>query len=234
MIFCWSAHHTGTWTTLKWLESHQDIQSVIELRFLTTALLEGSYSYMTTQFWSGDRTAVHAHFAYSRAGTEMDPASLALGLSHQTVIPLRDPLAVCLTAQFRTDTRHQGFDGLDAITELGVMAQAIPLLRACSIFEPVVIPWDLAPGPSERVAWLQQFRRKLALEDSKATFHWADRWPIENSKGDYAFKQAYIQRDRAHLKRSLPGVWKALEGIELSFRPFLEEVGYSDLLWWGQ
>jgi hypothetical protein len=228
VIFVWSVHHTATWTTLKWLESHEDVRGVVEIRFLDKVLMDGSYNYMTVQKWGGNRTVLHDHFAHHKDGYQLDLRALALAMTHRTVIPMRDPLAVCLTAQHRTEIRGQGFDGLDAVKELRMLALAWPLVEA------VVIPWDLAPGTSElRYKWLRIHSLGLALEDDGATFKWAQQWRVENTKGDYEYKRAYQQRDRRWIEKRLPEVWRELKKLEPLLRPKLEELGYKDLLWWG-
>lgn len=235
MIFCWSVHHMATWTTLKWLESYHEINAVAELRFLESILLEGQYNYMTVQQYARERTVFHDHFVRgSKDYGQLDPGALALALtSPHLVIPLRDPLATCLTAQRRTELNAQkGFDGLAAIEEMKLLARAWPILVACRERTPLCLPWDIVPV-QERESWLKGSARILGLDDPQATFTWAQRWPIKNTKGDYAYKQAYAQRDLSWLEKQLPKVLTGLRGLEDSLRPWLETQGYKRLLWWS-
>jgi hypothetical protein len=195
--------------------------------------LEGSYNYMTTQLWAGDRTVLHNHFVNQTDRFELNKMELAMALTHQTIIPMRDPLLACLSAQRRTDNRGQGFDGVHCTRELTLLAEALPLLEAYSIHPLLIIPWDLAPGAAQRGEWLQVYRKQLKLKDKAATAKWADRWPYENQKEpDYAYLQAYKQRDAAWLSGKLPAMWGKLKALEPNLRPHLEAVGYKGLIWW--
>ena len=64
---------------------------------------------------------------------------------------------------------------------------------------------------------------------------WAEKWPSgkHNSQGVYPAKIKYYEEDVPFLTKFLGPDWNLLLESEYWIRPFLEEQGYKDLLWWS-
>jgi hypothetical protein len=253
MIFAWTVQHTGTWTLLHWLDSLADVGGIIEYRWLYETLMGEQRKVpvkggQIIERWGAPLVTVfHHHIQPDDAGERPWPQKhcLAMALALRTVIPVRDPLASCLTSQRRLDKNcadqvHEleesvkglGTSGLTQAVRWAALARALPLLQTYAEHPPVWVPWDVVK-PSEREAFLDAARQALGLTDQGHTLTFAQQWPLDNTQGDYAYKQAYIQQDAVWLEGQLPRLWAYLRSLEPDLRPWLEGLGYKKLLWWS-
>jgi hypothetical protein len=186
---------------------------------------EGSYHYMIHQSWAGpDRTVVHDHFQRGADKTGTNPGAWALALSGQVVIPLRDPLAACLTAQQRADTvRDKGYNALDCLAEWELLCEVWPSINDKAVW----IPWDLIKSAKQ----ISELARQLNLRSDGRG--WFSRSPVYNSKGEYHYKKLYREGNWKELSKLLPEMAERLARMEPSLRAILEPVGYCELIWWS-
>ncbi len=215
MIFCLSQLHTGTNSTLEWLASHGDCRGVV--------LSTGVYSNQT-----GHRptTVYHEHVRRdSRFNRQMCRTQMMMAWSHPTIIPLRDPLAALISYQHRAETSGRIETDLflpreDVVDRWCYLAGDEPSHRI------QYLPLDLAEPPTSDRLW--EITVALGLSDPAPSAVGLTR---ENDSGDYYLKRAYRRGDMDPLEHHLIHL-DYLRKAEPILRPFLEQRGYRDLMWW--
>lgn len=234
-VFVWSLRHTGTWTTLDWLSRKEGCDGFSEARHLTKVLMgevvAHNLGHITLLCEWGGSPIIHEHVEWDRSEPQVDRLQLTLALLLPTVIPLRDPLAACLTCHRRMEQAGHGTtprEQLDLWEALAKVWELLSFTRAPT----VVIPWDLV-RPDERMHQLVSASQELGWRDDKADREFAEQWPVSNSTGEYPAKKAYSEGDWSWLQLNLPGICRELKSREDRLRPWLEGCGYSDLLWWS-
>jgi hypothetical protein len=171
-------------------------------------------------------------------------AVLLYALGHPTVSTIRDPLLSAISHRIRAkqyvdkwanyvlDPKTekplyygQDLQGADpplsptAADRIRIWRQALILDRVAKPFWVTIdLAWD------HNVLWTH-----LGLPDHAITV------PINNSRSDAypAFRRLYDRRDAAALKAELEPEWDLLVQQESELRPWLERLGYRDLLWWS-
>ncbi len=149
--------------------------------------------------------------------------------SCHTVVPMRDPLASMITFSGYTSQEQQ--QALRIERKMEEYYRALELQE----YRPVIyVPVDLY---SERTF---EERKKLLVEASNDLvseadcIKWAEEWPVHNTRGDYGPKRWYqagdIEKVKAHLE--VDGRWKQLKQNENKVRPYLEQLGYKELMWY--
>lgn len=224
MIFCLSQIHTGTVSTLAWLDLHEESDGVL----LSTEVYE-----------SGDelKTVYHEHIRRDHQDvSRMSRSQIVLAWNHPTIIPLRDPLAALISYQRRAEDTNQidtelfrpATDIVDRWIMLAESEARIPRVN--------YLAWDLPaphsrPPPAEgydiRAPGLWDTAQGLGLRDPRPC---RSGLPKLNTSGDYPLKDAYQAGDFDGLSE-LCGLPHLIDS-EDKLRPFLERRGYRDLLWW--
>jgi hypothetical protein len=160
-------------------------------------------------------------------------ALLAFGMLHPTVIPMRDPLASCLSSEARMEKNNgRGRPALAALDQWKFLADVYQLLGTTG--QLAWVPWDLPETEQERRQMLDKARLTLGLMDENATARFASQWPITNSIGTYKYKTLYDEKKTGAIKKALPEFWAELRKLEPRLRDWLEVIGYRDLLWWSK
>jgi hypothetical protein len=57
---------------------------------------------------------------------------------------------------------------------------------------------------------------------------------VHGSAGQYKLKKAYYDKDIKYIKLNLGEIYYMLSQSEFYLRPKLEQLGYENLLWWGE
>lgn len=243
MIFIWSVQHTGTWTTIDWLERRERLGPVCQDRIVKQALNDVG---VTTSIGGRDleqgiseSCICHSHVA-ADSRSQAFQLQLVLAYAHPCVVPLREPLASLLTGHNRMAQAGSG------ISLAGHLAQWRAMVEGCGLLEkagkPVLtMPWDQLGSnmPDERslknarLSFLWEASCVLNWRDVAVDMQFARDWPVSNSSGGYPEKVAYERGDAEWIRRRLPGMWTLLKEAEPELRPFLEQAGYRDLMWWG-
>ncbi len=145
------------------------------------------------------------------------------------VMPMRDPLRVAISHEIRS-----------AEMDVGTWVKAGPVMDAHLA---QYLPLDLLSTDKERVGALRGILRSRGLERGEPVKHcleWAGKWDdvsgsqdLANASGGHPLKQIYAERDFYSLKAAMPAKVKALQDQERSLRPWLERMGYRDLMWWS-
>ncbi len=253
MIYCLSVHHTGTWSAIEWLTAHEDIKGFLQQAHVNKILMGGKMIHKIDDFRLEAKfhplMVYHEHVVlegvkFTPAGflpdqwwERMISASQTVMISTTpTLIPIRDPLASLITYQ-KWGERDGRIDGGDFSQReqinhwcgLAVSHRNLKLFGHCRF-----LCWDLLNGtPEETEEYLLDISRNLGLKDpspSKDVSHFKR---VVNSVGDYPLKQAYLNGDVDAVRRGLSeSAFDVLMERESLLRPFLEELGYTDLMWW--
>ena len=224
MILCLSQIHTGTVSTLAWLDLHEESDGVL----LSTEVYESL---------DEPKTIYHEHIRRDHQDvSRMARSQIVLAWNHPTIIPLRDPLAALISYQHRAEETGQIDTGLFQPTQVIVdrwimLAESEERLRKVNY-----LAWDL-PAPHDRPppkgesigpTGLWDTAQALGLRDPRPS---RSGLPKLNTSGDYPLKDAYQAGDFEALFIGVLGIAYLIEA-ESRLRPFLERRGYRDLLWW--
>lgn len=156
---------------------------------------------------------------------QMCRTQLVMAMTNPTVIPIRDPLSSLISYQNRAEIHGKigtdGFLPMEHVLDRWVMmAKVFDVLKRNVHF----ICWDLINGDPDELCQIA-----LALGITEGQYLGAT---LNNSMGDYPLKKAYQDGDRETLSQQIVGFGRLLDR-EAQLRPFLEELGYSDLMWWS-
>lgn len=244
MIFCLSQHHTGTWTTLDWIQRHQEIGGLITGAHLFDAIERRGGDMMFTVLdhpvpprW--DPTMVyHEHIETDGPEpTRINRTQVLIATVTPTVIPIRDPLASLVSYQNRIDndqpsdlrnTRHF----VDRWVRLAETARSIFKDYGHIRF----VCWDLigAMDRFEAFEYLAGISADLGLADVRPSLECAKSMIKNNDLGDYPLKTAYRSGDLDFIRANISGGgYDSLTENVAVLRPFLEGLGYRDLRWWS-
>lgn len=251
MIFCLSQQHTGTWSTLAWVRDHKQVRGLVTFSHLFDALERREA--VVHPMESGDLKArwhptmvYHEHVRPDR----IDPfrihrSQVLLASMTPTVIPIRDPLAALISYQVRAEMNGgPGFDPIGQHIE-GWLRLAETARTVLAEFGHIkFLCWDLA-GEMDRTGryiYLREIARDLGL--TKGLLGEIGDGPSaqcgvkvirNNDLGSYPLKVAYQARDTAALRAGIAeGAFDYLALRERELRPFLEGLGYRNLLWWSE
>ncbi len=219
LIFLPTIQSTGTWFCIELIRKHSMLDYFTVMSELAMHRLANGSS------------LVHAHFGMTEFGwgDEYDNKFLPIEdikkwirNSDKVVVPLRDPLLSLVTGAHRLFNMKAIVDGFVAI--------AGPLFDAKIFFVPIDLytPRD----HSIKLALLIRLFNYLGLKYEGYIKEFADNWPIINTMNSYPVKEAYFSRDLATVSKSMPKAYDYLCSHKAVLRPFLETVGYSELMWW--
>jgi len=231
VIFCLSQLHTGTWTTIAWLARHDQVKGLM-LSTDVVDVLAGKPTIDQLQESGSYHQKFHQSMVYHEhvrpdhwSDDQMCRTQLVMAMTNPTVIPIRDPLSSLISYQNRASLQGregtEGFLPMEHVIDRWVMmAKVFDILRENVEF----ICWDLINGDPDELC-----RIALALGITEGQYLGAI---INNSMGDYPLKKAYQDGDRESLSQQVDGFQCLVDREEL-LRPFLERLGYSDLVWWS-
>ena len=234
-IFCLSQLHVGTWTTISWLCEHPDVKGLV----LSTGVydvLAGKDGESHAMKSGIRRESFHRKMVYHehvrtdhRFSASMSRTQLMMAALFRTVIPLRDPLAALVSYQHRAEIDGrigtEDFDPVGHVVFRWVVMATEESLKRCG---PIFLPWDTLGkrSPESAARLLKGLAMMLGLFDGPTGGIW------DNDSGDYLLRRAYDDGDLATLEDKVVGL-KQLRNREPQLRPFLEGVGYKNLIWWS-
>jgi len=254
MIYCLSVHHTGTWTSIDWLTSHEDVEGFLTEANVNKILLGGKMVHRIGDFEIraefNPLMVYHEHVrlepvTITSEGFQTDqwwdrmlsPAQMVMVSTVPTLIPMRDPLASLITYQ-KWGERDGRIDGghfsqrehLGHWCGLAASSKLFKLFGHCRF-----LCWDLLNGTQKQnQEHLLGISRDLGLTDPSPSGDQSHFQRVVNSAGDYPLKRAYLDGDVDLVRRGLSeSAFDVLRERESLLRPFLEELGYSDLMWWS-
>lgn len=167
-------------------------------------------------------TIVHTHFMY-----HIDNMEDIWGFDYPTVIPMRDPLASLLTfSAYDPISQKKSFRIENRMDEF---FYALQLQERCPV---IYVPVDIERTEQERYENLKN--ASYGIVDETKMGIWAKEWPVHNSKPNKGPKTWYAERDLPRIKSHLmvDGRWQQLKQNENKVRPYLERLGYTDLMWY--
>jgi hypothetical protein len=243
VIYCLSQHHTGTWSTLAWVSQHDSVRGLITYPHIFDALERKDD--VIHRMESGEMPSVwHPTMVYhehvrpdDRLLRRIDRAQVLLATMTPTVIPIRDPLAALISYQVRAER-----EGRDDFDPAGQVDGWIRLAETSDVFKEFAhikfLCWDLAAKMDRigRYTYLREIARDLGLagDDDGPSAQCGVKVIRNNDLGRYALKRAYSRRDLTYIRRNVSnGGFEALRACRGILRPFLERLGYRDLLWWS-
>jgi len=163
---------------------------------------------------------------------DISRTQMVLATTNPTVIPIRDPLLSLISYQNRA-VIHSKVGSRDFLPTKDVLDRWVLLANQFHIlrqFDQVqFLCWDLLGENSKDRLW--EVSRGIGLLDIKpATLGVI----ANNSTGDYPLKDAYAARDVDQMRWGVyQDGFQRLVSREKILRPFLECLGYSDLMWWS-
>ncbi len=253
MIYCLSVHHTGTWTAISWLTQHDGVDGFLQEDHVSEVLADGEVYHqvgdMMLKAEFDPKMVYHEHVRIeaskpTRSGYLPDlwwerslaPVQMVLIGTHPTLIPMRDPLASLVTYQ-RWAERDGRIDGgnfsprnqIDDWCALAVSWKILKRFGHCQF-----LCWDLLNGSrEENTEHLLGIANNLGLGCLDPSIDFSDGRRL-NSAGEYPLKMALERGDVAGLREGISeGGFDLLRSRERVLRPFLEQFGYEDLLWWS-
>lgn len=162
---------------------------------------------------------------------EMSRTQIVMAATNPTVIPIRDPLLSLISYQNRAEIHAKvGTDGFlpvdHVIDRWVILAEKFELLRQYAHIQ--FLCWDLLGENGSDRLW--EVTKSLGLKDQGPCL--LGQAMVNNSMGDYPLKKAYQKRHTQTMRSCLDGFHR-LVNKEKILRPFLECLGYTNLMWWS-
>ena len=239
MIFCLSNIHTGTWTTLAWLVLHKEVNGLM-LSTHVQDVLRGiktpeNRQESGTYYQKFDPSMVyHEHVRPDHLFPDkMSRTQVVMATTNPTVIPVRDPLLSLISYQNRAvihgKTGGEGFLPTEHVLNRWVyLAEQFDILSQFDHIQ--FLCWDLLGINAESTLW--GVAKNLGLKDRKPSTVGGQ---LENNQtGGYDLKFHYVARNVPALRQGMSGDgFQELVNRERILRPFLEGIGYTNLMWWS-
>lgn len=216
-ILLTSVQHTGTWWAIATLRNNPKIGGFAHVHNLD-ALTSGTMSSNPhNESVRGPGTLLlHDHWGSTDPNwtwATVDEWDVTPS-SRRTLAPMRDPLQAMLTRHNRHPEKYPHMDHLRAF--LGISQQDFTFFRVSPFSYPAFGLAMQRVGLYDPV-WISQI-------DTAAR---------PNTSGTYTLKKAYLDGDFRTIRRQVPEIVHNLMDHEDILRPFLEELGYEDLMWWS-
>ena len=234
IVYVFTIRHTGTWFVIKFLTDHPEVSGFLQVHKLGNMdSLRGAEVHhgpggpemgvVVGKFVPGEVNVIHDHlFKNERLGHQ-----IALAVSCPTVIPLRDPLACLITASTGATVPSE-----DLVWDWKLL---VDIMKTLSGSSPIMfLPLDLLTDEASRCAHLEKVLSHVGVKCYGHARKWGSDWPTNiNTTGDSVLKQKYRLGDSDYVKQQIPKCWSLLRSHESDLRPFLEERGYKNLMWWS-
>jgi hypothetical protein len=255
IILVASVQNTGTWFVIDFLQSHPDVKHFSELIHILDEHedLASMYSrcehnladkFLASQFKmslqevlpDNEISLLHHHIVTSHWSTRRacwvnwnnSFGSLLGGIS-PTIIPVRDPLMSLITGYRRSEVAGVQFDFISRLSCFSFWTD-LSWAPGPSIF---FFPIDLYTTREAREELLNDTLTMCGLPSATYVSELAATWVPQNTVGDYEMKRWYLNGDVKKIEAAIPRCFSALRLHEQTFRPFLEHLGYKNLLWWS-
>lgn len=189
---------------------------------------------------------IQSHFGEPHFGFLSHSCITMMINSFKTVVPLRDPLKVLMSCVIRYDSESKCELILNGFL---FMAKLWKERRRSVFWFPIDLVDKLSPGG--KISYLERMFRYLCLSPSYDYLNdvgngWKKIGTWENygethpkiydkaycMKGHY-LKYCYHKGYVDGIIRDMPKSYGCLKRNESELRPFLEEVGYENLIWWN-
>jgi|GEM_PF-2599450 len=243
-VFIPTIQHTGTWFCIELLANHSTNISgrFIHHKTLNKLLNEYTASRIIidnrkkweSSLFGPQLNLIHAHFGdgdtkHSNDKEKFLPQNLIEDLVQMfpSLSSTRDPLLALLS-------RHARFPKLEHFYIINGFITLIELYRRYRIF---VLPVDLYAERTnvERYNKLVSLMKYLGLEIEPYLAFWAINWPVHNPTNipiSSKYRNYYKSKKLKKIIALIPDEYEYLKNKESILKPFLQELGYENLLWW--
>ena len=258
-IYSWSAQHTGTWfllNTMGYVGS--DIHIVSETEFIEPSPAQSEATWRTRPIEDvcdarkiNGTIIIHSHADRVIVSQRFDIMRRAftdkiVGLEDvkPVAVPVRDPLLSMITREVRTPIDRFGLfmpptieqvrcynDGANYFDHCHIVNGLLGLSHLDASFFPV----DLPLSDEQRRDQIRGLLTHMGLPHTEAAVKRS--WAPDNTtthdpvKREHPAKVAYKRRDVQFFQRTMPMEWGALKGAQSRLQPFMERLGYKDLMW---
>lgn len=231
VIFLPTIQHTGTWFCIDLLRLHRDISFVGTWKTMTHADLsevQNTDGIALIQAHFGEGTSPYCGPKELESFAPFEAVEALISKSDSIVVPVRDPLLVMLTAHVRNpDVRHDH-----------IINGFLLLVQWCQKNDIFLVPVDLYASRSveDRYLLIRDLFAFVGISDEPYMSIWAQDWPVVNTVGQRLgenVKGLYYSRQVFRVVALIPEDFDALVQHEAELRPFLEDLGYRNLLWWS-
>jgi hypothetical protein len=224
MITLLSIPNTGTWFLLDFFMQHSQIDRTISFEegFWGIGRNEITRSSFEYENVNTERSVYRRHILGNKTHGEID----LLCIGHKAVIPMRDPLASLITRKARNplDPMYEHIDAFEYVA-------TSPHVSRSFIF-PIDTP-EFVESFDYRFDQGLDLLKYCDLSPDGYVTDWA-RWnKPQNTIGKYPEKDAYNAGELAGATKGCVGEFLYLKSKESVLRPFLEGLGYENLIWWG-
>ncbi|MHA1809357.1 MAG: hypothetical protein ACTSYH_03490 [Candidatus Heimdallarchaeaceae archaeon] len=183
---------------------------------------------------------IQFHIGETNTSFISNAAAVSLSRLYPCAIPIRDPLLSLLT-------RHVRSSCLDDFNLFYIITAFSFLSNLGGKSESRFFPIDLLGKLSieERIEIVTNFFQSINFVPENGfsyVDYWVGNWSPLGSTSSYNKKyvvekwtrlmDAYNNRDVAIIRSEIPSAFLYLKSTEKVNRPFLESLGYSNLLWW--
>jgi hypothetical protein len=146
----------------------------------------------------------------------------------KTIVPVRDPLLSLITGYTRSIRTNDPFDFEDRIGDFELIID-----RSWAAGDKFfLLPVDQMLDEESRFGLLSSLLNFVGLPRDDYIKRVSKMWFPVNSIGEYDLKTWYFERDLSRIEDVIPGAVEVLRKREYILRPFLESLGYKNLLWW--
>lgn len=223
MITLISIPNTGTWFVLNFLMRHDQINKAISYEEGFFGIFRNEITRTTFEYQAGDieSSVYRRHILGTRTHGEID----LLCIGHKAVIPMRDPLASLITSKSRNPLEPM-YEHIDAFEYVATS----PHVNRSFIF-PIDTP-EFIGSYESRLSQGLSLLKYCGLGPCGHVSDWARENTPQNTIGEYPEKSAYRDGNIVGATKGCMGEFVYLKSKQRVLRPFLEGLGYENLIWW--
>jgi hypothetical protein len=238
VIYVISVQHTGTWFAIDFLRGHSKVRNEI-FQWKDVRVCQ-AFPPLEPDIW--DIMHVHLGTCWHHT-TDFAEYDSALDMKCQmplladmfvktfpTVMPVRDPLRAIITRQIRHPDKTHNY----IVNGFIYMAQVWERMEEMGpvVFLPVDL--NITAPLYDKVTALSRILTMLDLPIEPYVEEYARKWeaPAYNTTPDVALKNWCKAGEKEKVKEALPTEWAYLQAHESKIRPFLEHLGYKELMWY--
>jgi len=225
MIALLTIPNTGTWFITELLKLHPDIRHIIEYNagFFGIGRME-----ITRSLFSYDPEMDYSKALYRRHifGNSTHGEIDLICMGHKTIIPMRDPLASLISRKHRNPLEPM-YEHIDAF----VYAATSPHINN-SFIMPIDTDNFKSSDRNRFFVALDMFKF-VGLDIPTGLNQWARDNAPKNAMGAYEQKKAYDNGDLSTATTQCRGELEYLKSKENILRPWLNRLGYGQLMWYG-
>ena len=149
----------------------------------------------------------------------------------QNIIPIRDPFLSLLTANYWSNEPLTQNNYIERLKPWSEFIKTVELLKARKSLNFACL--DLIETRDEKINLLKNILDNIGIDDNGYSQECAENWVPLNSKTPSAIKEKYKNRDIDFFEKNNPDELNILRYYEKELRPFLESIGYKNLMWWS-